>query len=205
MKHLAALILFLIAQPTWAFTINVTPTAKAQATLADIKRDPNTPVTLTQALALRKNPELRDGTGILKENINIHLYAGNYPISETLHLDAASSGSGSAEHMVMIEGKLIKHYGDINPWALETCVRSYQNPYPRAASNMTEQDVSYRHIRKALRALPLEHESMKIATARTGYIGLSNAILLAQHNEDHKIESDPISLGIENKTIRGNE
>lgn len=99
----ASLCVSLSAELAWAqLTINVTPTAKAQATLADIKKDPNTPVTLTQALALLKNPELRDGTGILKENINIHLDAGTYRISETLHLDAASSGS--PQHSVTIHG-----------------------------------------------------------------------------------------------------
>ena len=34
---------------------------------------------------------------------------------------------------------------------------------------------------------------MKIAFAETGYICLSNAILLAQHNEAQEMESDPIS------------
>ena len=33
---------------------------------------------------------------------------------------------------------------------------------------------------------------MKIAIAGTVYVGLSNAILFAQHNEDRKMESAPV-------------
>ena len=43
-----------------ALTIRVTPTASPQTTLADLKKNPNTPVTLTQALALLKDPTLRN-------------------------------------------------------------------------------------------------------------------------------------------------
>lgn len=82
--------------------IRVTPTAVALATLADLKNNPNTPVTLIQALAILKDHALRDATGTRLETINIHLDAGVYRINETLHLDAA--GSGNAEHPVTISG-----------------------------------------------------------------------------------------------------
>jgi hypothetical protein len=39
--------------------------------------------------------------------------------------------------------------------------------------------------------LSLVPDFMKIALAGTGNVVLSNAILLAQHNEDLKMESDP--------------
>lgn len=46
---------------------------------------------------------------------------------------------------------------------------------------------------------------MKIAIAGTVYVGLSNALLFAQHNEDWKIDSDPISCKAEIQTLRGIE
>jgi hypothetical protein len=82
--------------------IRVTPTAVGLATLAGLRKNLNTPVTLIQALAILKDPALRDATGIRQETINIHLDAGIYRINETLHLDAASSGN--AEHPVTIAG-----------------------------------------------------------------------------------------------------
>ncbi|MFI5106452.1 MAG: right-handed parallel beta-helix repeat-containing protein, partial [Terriglobales bacterium] len=59
-------------------------------------------ITLTQALAILKAPALRDSSGMLKESVSIRLAAGNYRLSGTLSLDAASSGS--SEHPVSIEG-----------------------------------------------------------------------------------------------------
>jgi hypothetical protein len=82
--------------------IRITPTAQGLTTLADLKSNPNIPVTLIQALAILKDPALRDATGTRNETINIHLDAGIYRINETLHLDAASSGN--AEHPVTIAG-----------------------------------------------------------------------------------------------------
>lgn len=82
--------------------IHVTPSANPQTSLADLTKNPDTPVTLTQAFALIKDPALRDAKGTPKESITIRLGAGTYRLGETLNLDAASSGS--AEHPVMIEG-----------------------------------------------------------------------------------------------------
>lgn len=99
----ASLCLSLSAQSAWAqLTIHVAPSANPQTTLADLKKNPNTPVILTQALAILKDPSLRDAKGILKEGITIHLDAGTYRLGETLNIDAASSGD--AEHPVTIEG-----------------------------------------------------------------------------------------------------
>jgi hypothetical protein len=93
----------LSAEAAWAqLNIHVTSAANPQTTLADLKKTPNTPITLTQALAILKDPALRDAKGILKESITIHLDAGTYRLGETLNIDAASSGS--AEHPVTIEG-----------------------------------------------------------------------------------------------------
>lgn len=93
----------LSTEVAWAqLNIHVTPSANPQATLADLKKNPNTPVILTQALAILKDPALRDAKGILKETITIHLDAGTYRLGETLNIDAASSGD--AEHPVTIEG-----------------------------------------------------------------------------------------------------
>ena len=78
MKLLLASCLYasLSAQTAWAqLTIHVTPTASPQTTLADLKKNPNAPVTLTQALAPLKDPALRDVNGALNENITIHLDA----------------------------------------------------------------------------------------------------------------------------------
>lgn len=49
----------LSVQTAWALTIHVTPTANPQTTLADIKKNSNTLVTLTQAL--RNLPSLAGG------------------------------------------------------------------------------------------------------------------------------------------------
>lgn len=99
----ASLCLGLSAQTAWAQRIiHVSPSANPQATSADLKNNPNTSVTLTQALAVLKDPALRDAKGILKEGITIHLDAGTYRLGETLNIDAASSGD--AEHPVTIEG-----------------------------------------------------------------------------------------------------
>lgn len=93
----------LSAEVAWAqLTIHVTPTANPQTSLADLKKNPNSPVILTQALAILKDPALRDAKGILKESVTIHLDAGTYRLGETLNIDAASSGS--AAHPVTIEG-----------------------------------------------------------------------------------------------------
>lgn len=93
----------LSAELAWAqLTIHVTPTANPQTSLADLKKNPNSPVILTQALAMLKDPALRDAKGTLKESVTIHLDAGTYRLGETLNIDAASSGS--AEHPVTIEG-----------------------------------------------------------------------------------------------------
>lgn len=54
-----ALAATLIAQPACALVINVAPNGSASATLADIKKNPNAAVSLTQALALLKDPTLR--------------------------------------------------------------------------------------------------------------------------------------------------
>ncbi len=97
------LCLSLSAEVAWAqLSIHVTSTANPHTTLADIKKNPNTSVTLTQALAILKDPALRDAKGILKESITIHLDAGTYRLGETLTIDAASSGD--TEHLVTIEG-----------------------------------------------------------------------------------------------------
>jgi hypothetical protein len=99
----ACLCLSLSAQSAWAqLNIYVTPSANPQTSLADLKKDPNTPVNLIQALAILKDPVLRDAKGTLKESITIHLDAGTYRLGETLNIGAASSGD--AEHPVTIEG-----------------------------------------------------------------------------------------------------
>jgi len=99
----ASLCLSLSAQSAWAqLNIHVTPSANPKTSLADLKKNPNTPVTLTQALAILKDPSLRDAKGILKESITIHFDAGTYRLGETINIDAASSGD--AEHPVTIEG-----------------------------------------------------------------------------------------------------
>lgn len=99
----ACLYSILTSVGAWAeVTIHVTPTANPQTTLADLKRNPDIPVTLTQALAILKDPALRDAKGTPKESIAIHLGAGTYRLDETLNIDAASSGS--AEQPVSIEG-----------------------------------------------------------------------------------------------------
>lgn len=99
----ASLCLGLGAQTAWAqLIIHVSPSADPQTSSADLKNNPNTSVILTQALAVLKDPALRDAKGILKESITIHLDAGTYHLGETLNIDAASSGS--AEHPVTIEG-----------------------------------------------------------------------------------------------------
>jgi hypothetical protein len=82
--------------------IHVTSTAQGLSTLTDLKKNPNTPVTLIQSLAIIKDPALRGATGTLKESITIHLDAGTYHLNETLRLDAASSGS--VKHPITIEG-----------------------------------------------------------------------------------------------------
>jgi Right handed beta helix region len=93
----------LSAEVAWAqLTIHVSPSANPQSSLADLKKNPNTPVNFTQALAILKDPALRDAKGTLKESITIHLDAGTYRLDETLNIDAASSGN--AEHPITIEG-----------------------------------------------------------------------------------------------------
>jgi hypothetical protein len=93
----------LSAEVAWAqLTIHVTSAANPQTILADLKKNPDTPVILTQALTILKDPSLRDAKGILKESITIHLDAGTYHLGETINIDAASSGD--AEHPVTIEG-----------------------------------------------------------------------------------------------------
>jgi hypothetical protein len=51
-----ALVTTLIAQPVCALVINVASNGSTTATLADIKQNPNAAVSLTQALALLKDP-----------------------------------------------------------------------------------------------------------------------------------------------------
>lgn len=99
----AGLCASLSAELTWAqLVVRVSPSANPQASLADLQKSPNARVTLTQALAILKDPALRDARGALKESITVHLDAGIYRPGETLVMDAASSGS--AEHPVTIEG-----------------------------------------------------------------------------------------------------
>lgn len=99
----AGLCASLSTELAWAQRIiHVAPSANPQTSLADLTRNPDTPVTLTQALTLIKDPALRDAKGTPKESITIRLGAGTYRLGETLNLDAASSGS--AEHPVTIEG-----------------------------------------------------------------------------------------------------
>jgi parallel beta-helix repeat protein len=93
----------LSAEVAWAqLTIHVTSAANPQTSLADLKKNPDAPVNLTQALAILKDPSLRDAKGILKESITIKLDAGTYHLGETINIDTASSGD--AEHPVTIEG-----------------------------------------------------------------------------------------------------
>jgi len=99
----AGLCASLISEIAWAQRIiQVMPSANQQTSLADLKKNPDTPVTLTKALDLIKDPALRDAKGMPKQSITIRLGAGTYRIVETLNLDTASSGS--AEYPVMIEG-----------------------------------------------------------------------------------------------------
>jgi hypothetical protein len=101
--HAVSLCLSLSAGCAWAqVSVHVTPNANPETTLADLRKNPDTPITLIQALAILKDPALRDPKGILKESVTIHLDAGTYRLGETLNLDAASSGD--AEHPVTIEG-----------------------------------------------------------------------------------------------------
>ena len=68
----------------WAqLLIQVSPTANSQATLADLDKDSNTQVTLTQALAILKSPALRDSTGKRKESVIVRLAAGTYRLDGT--------------------------------------------------------------------------------------------------------------------------
>lgn len=83
-------------------TIHVTPTANPQITWADFNVNPDILVTLPQALAILKNPALRDVKGKLKDGVTVHLDTGIYRMSQTLNIDAASSGC--LEHPVIIEG-----------------------------------------------------------------------------------------------------
>lgn len=99
----ASLCLGLHAELAWAqLIIHVTPTANPQTTLADLNKNSDIPVSLPQALAILRDPTLRDVKGALQESITIHLDAGTYRLNETLKIDAASSGS--TEHPVMIVG-----------------------------------------------------------------------------------------------------
>lgn len=79
------------------------PTAWAQTTLR-VSPTGSTPgtITIVQALAKLKDPALRDAKGEPKDNIVIQLEPGTYRLTETLKLDAASSGS--AAHPVTIQG-----------------------------------------------------------------------------------------------------
>jgi hypothetical protein len=87
----------------WAeLIIHVTPSADPRTTLADLENNRAAAVTLTQALSILKASALRDAKGALKEDITIRLGAGTYSLSETLVIDAASSGS--ARRHVTIEG-----------------------------------------------------------------------------------------------------
>jgi parallel beta-helix repeat protein len=83
-------------------TIKVSPNADSKTTLADLKSDPKKSITLTQALAILKDASLRNEKGEPKENITLHLNSGIYRLTETLKIDATSSGS--AEHPITIEG-----------------------------------------------------------------------------------------------------
>ena len=82
--------------------INVTPTANARISIADLKNDPNITVSLDQALTILKEPELRDASGELKESIIISLGSGIYRPIQTLYIDEASSGN--IEYPITIEG-----------------------------------------------------------------------------------------------------
>lgn len=98
----AALCAIAIAQPACALVINVTPDGNPQTTLAEINQNPDATTSLAHALAMLKAPVLRDNTGAPLEAITVRLGAGTYRLSETLKLDAGSSGS--AEHPVIIQG-----------------------------------------------------------------------------------------------------
>ena len=82
--------------------IYVSPDANPQTSLEDIQLNPQASVTLTQALAILKNPALRDQEGNPKESIKIHLATGTYRPEETLVID--KEASGSVEFPVIIEG-----------------------------------------------------------------------------------------------------
>jgi len=100
-----SLCLSLSAQSAWA-QINIhatsTSTPNPKATLANLKKNPNTPVSLTQALAILKDPALCDANGTLKESSTIQLDAGTNCLGELLNINADSSGD--ADQPVTIEG-----------------------------------------------------------------------------------------------------
>jgi len=84
--------------------IQVSPSADplAKVSVASYKSHPNQAITLEQALALLRDPSLRDSVGEPIDDIHIHLAEGTYRIADTLVLDAASSGS--AKHPITISG-----------------------------------------------------------------------------------------------------
>ncbi len=99
----ASLCASLSAEVAWGeLMIHVAPSANPQTTLADLKKDPDTSVTLTEALSILKDPALRDAEGVLKESITIRLDGGIYRLGETIDIDAASGGDD--HHLVTIEG-----------------------------------------------------------------------------------------------------
>lgn len=81
---------------------NATTEAVHPITLEDLKKQPDTPITLAQALTILKDPALRDAAGAPKDSINIRLDPGIYRLTETLRLDATSSGT--SDHPVSISG-----------------------------------------------------------------------------------------------------